>query len=553
MAAITPYPKYSAYQHVTSSDLISENQEVLEAIFPNDLPGGIQISVFLITSSAGKYTLLLGDALSFVDLTHSCDTLREICPVIFDCVPRSCSAELQQAVRHHGMAISGSPLLVALEIDLDTSNSFSDPLSPSYSGLDPQAELIRAISLQVGEVHIGKYRIKKIENTWRPPATRPQWQGLAFEQSDRMIYTWLHEANPNALQSARDEAQQVIDRTVRAQVRKQDEIQRQIQAGRYLGQVQEQLDHELLEIKQTLQERRNQLDYLTARTVNSAAHTTLQCAITMQIDRPDKIQLLERFVCQRIVTIIDSALEKVSWEVLQIRTVAIENFIRQKLNALEQRIPVLAERSAQAEPEWDITEDFQPVLTKDRGGTLTDWVHFRDEVMPDKQPWIRQTFQQFCQQEVGHPDPTPVERPELESAWKRSLSEKLKWVTINLRRSDEDFKVIEDHSFADIDITIFDAHRQQMVQVLRKGNQLTYGLGLELDEQYQERDFLHDPARHRQCVHLVKRITTGGFVYFGVTKSPDNPIDRPDPNSDFNEVHIPVFNSQNTFPQVARN
>ena len=553
MAAIMPYPKYSDYQHITSSALMSKRLEVFEAIFPNNLPGGIQISAFLITSSAGKYTLLLGDTLSFVGLRNSCDTLREICPVIFDCAPRSCSAELQQAVRRHGIAIAGSPPLVALEIDLDTRNSFSKFCYSSYSGPDPQAELIRAISVQAGEVYIGKYQIKRIENTWQPLAARLNWQGLAFEQSDRMIRTWLHEANPNALQSARDEAQQLIDDAVGAETRKLDEIQHKTAAGRYAGQVQERLDRELGEIRQTLQERRNQLNYLTAQTVNSAAQTTLQCAITMQIDRPDKIQLLERFVCQRIVTVIDRALDRVSWEELQIGTVAIENFIRQKLNALEQRIPVLAERSAKSEPEWDTSVDFQSVLTMGSGGTLTDWVYFRDEVMPGKQIWLRQTFQQFCQQKVGHPDPTNAERPALEREWKQGLSEKLKWVTAKLRNTDDDLKIMEDHTFADIDITMFDAHRQQIVQVLRRENQFTYGLGLELDEQYRERDFLRDPARHRQCVHLVKRITIDGHVYFGVAPSPADPRDRPDPNSDLNEVHIPVLNIPNPVQHAARN
>lgn len=553
MAAIAPYPKYSDYSHVTSSDLLSKRSEVITAIFPNNLLGRVQISAFLVLSSAGGYTLLLGDALSFVGLRNSTDTLREVSPVIFDCVSRSCSTELQQAVRSHGRAITGSPPLVALEIDLDTRNCFSKLFYPSYSGPDPQVELIRVISAQADEVYIGKYRIKKMANTWQPPAARPHWQGLAFEQSDRVIRTWLHAPNPQALQSARDAAQSLIDRSVEAERRKQTEINNQTAQGRYRGQRKKQLDGELAAIRQTLQEQRNHLQYLTAQTVNSAAQTTLQCAITMQVNQADKIRLLERFICQRIVTTIDCALGAVSWEELQIGTATIESFIRQKFNALEQRIPILAERSARSEPAWDTSEGGQPALTMGRGGTLTDRVQFRDEVMPWRKAWLQQNFQQFCQEKVGHPVPTHAERPSLEREWKQELSKKLKWVTDRLRKSDDDLKIMENHTFVDIDIRIFDAHRQHMLQILRRGDQHTYGLSLELDKLYRERDFLRTPARHHNSVHLVKRIATGGEVYFGVAPSPTNPTDRPDPNSSLNEVHIPVLNVPNPFQQGAQN
>lgn len=541
MAAIATYPKYSDFQHDTSSDLVSKRYEIFEAIFPNNMDGGIRISALLIMSSAGSYTLLLGDALAFANL-KSCDTLREICPVSCESSQVTCSADLQLAIRTHGMAITESPRLVAVEIGPHTSRP----------GADPEAELIRVISRQAAEVYIGGYRIRRIENTWQPPGRQPNWRGLAFEQSDRMIRTWLHEANPNALQSARDEAQGLIDNALRDQNQKQAEIERQRRAGRYSGAIQITLDRGLAEIGQTLQERQNRLNYLTVQTVNSAARTTLQCAITVQIDGPDKIQLLERFVRQKIVTFIDRALDELSWEDLQIGTAAIEGFIRQKFNALEQRIPRLAERSAQSEEKWNFSGEFRPVTTI-QGGTLRNWLHFRDGVMPEKQRWIRQTFPEFCREKIGHPIPTEAERVPLEREWKEGLSEKLKWVTAQLSAADDALKSMEDRAFVDTDITISDAHRQQMVQVLRRGNQMTYGLGEELDKRYQERDLLHNLAGQRQWVHLVKRITTSGAVYFGVAAPPANPNDRPDPNSDLNEVHVPIVNIPNSFRQIVQN
>lgn len=548
MAAVTPYSRYSSLQHLTASELTSKKFEVLQTLFPINSEGGPKVAAFMITSSAGSFTLLLASALSFVELRNSCDTLREVCPVIFEHGSRSCTLELLQAILNHGASIPGSPSLIALQINLDIRNCISKCLYPSYSGPNPEFELIRLMSRETNEVYIGPYWITRMENSWQPPVARPNWQGMAFEQSDRVIYTWLHEANPNALQSAREDAQRQIDRTQEEVVRKQNEIQRYTDAGRYNGVLKDRLDRELADIQQTLREHQYRLNYLTAQTVNSARQTTLQCAITMQIDQEDKIRRLEHSVCQKIVSVIDSALDKVSWEDLQIGIDAIENFIRQKMRSLEERLPMLAERSAQSEVKWDDSEDFGPVLTLDRNGPLTDWEHFRDEVMPDRQSWMRQTFAQFCQEKVGHPNPTPEEQLELDRAWKNELSKKLKWVTANLRRTDEDLKISEHYAFTDLDIRIFDRHRDQMLQVLRRGEQMTYSLARELNEWYQERDLIRRAIQNHQWIHLVKRIATSGDVYYGVIRPPVNLQERPDPSSDLNEVHIPVHN----IPNLAR-
>jgi len=405
--------------------------------------------------------------------------------------------------------------------------------SPSYQGDDPHALLASIIREEVPEGYIGDYRIRKIQDGWVPPAGNPAWQGAAFEQEDRLIRTWIHEANPNALQRARDDAQRLIDQTNAALARKNAEIQRHQGAGRYQGALQERLEGERNDINNTLLEHQNHLAYLTAQTVNSASHTTLQCAIRIQVDVEERIRLLERYVCQQIVTVIDRSLDQVSWQELQIRTGAIENFIRQKINALEQKLPILVENNERI--------------------NLTDWEYFRDDVFPERQTWVRQTFEAFCQEKIGRPDPTPEEGPELQRQWKTSLSDKLKWVTAQLRTADDQLKVIEHFGFTDIDIRIFDAHRERMVQVLRRSQEMTYGLGLELEERYIERNLIRNAIRNHTWVHLVKRVTSSGHVYFGVTNPPADPRDRPDPNDCLNEVHIPVINVPNPFRIAALN
>jgi hypothetical protein len=183
-----------------------------------------------------------------------------------------------------------------------------------------------------------------------------------------------------------------------------------------------------------------------------------------------------------------------------------------------------------------------PRLLGPNRGTLTDWIDFQNRVLPGWQTKIRQTFHEFSREASA-----PQNQEVLERKWKQRLKENLAWVTSKLRSADEELKAMEHHTFAAIDIRIFDTHREQMVNILRKGNQLTYALGLKLQRLYDQRDLLRDPARHRQCVHLVKRIAQDGYVYFGVAPSPVNQTDNPDPNSDLNEVHIPVSNIGNPF------
>lgn len=178
----------------------------------------------------------------------------------------------------------------------------------------------------------------------------------------------------------------MIDQTNAALGRKDGEIQEHQATGRYQGALQERLDRERADINSTLQEHQNHLTYLTAQTVNSAAQTTLQCAIRIQVDVEERIRLLERYVCQQIVTVIDRSLEQVSWQELQIGMGAIENFIRQKINALEQKLPILVENNGRI--------------------NLTDWEYFIDDVFPKRQIWVRQSFEDFCREKVGRPDPT---------------------------------------------------------------------------------------------------------------------------------------------------
>lgn len=129
----------------------------------------------------------------------------------------------------------------------------------------------------------------------------------------------------------------------------------------------------------------------------------------------------------------------------------------------------------------------------------------------------------------------------------------MKWVTVQLRTADDQLKIIEHFGFTDIDVRIFDMHRDRMVKVLRRGGEMTYGLGLELQERYNERELIRNAIRSHTWVHLVKRVTSSGHVYFGITNPPANPRDRPDPNDCLNEVHIPVINVPNPFRIPAHN
>mgnify|MGYP000306595420 CR=1 FL=1 len=91
------------------------------------------------------------------------------------------------------------------------------------------------------------------------------------------------------------------------------------------------------------------------------------------------------------------------------------------------------------------------------------------------------------------------------------------------------------------DISIFDAHRERMVQVLKRASAHTYGLSLELAEKYAERNLVHDAMRQQKpLVILTKRISETGHLLFGVSRPSADPTDRPDPNGRKNEVHVPI-------------
>jgi hypothetical protein len=100
--------------------------------------------------------------------------------------------------------------------------------------------------------------------------------------------------------------------------------------------------------------------------------------------------------------------------------------------------------------------------------------------------------------------------------------------------------MVEHFAFTETDISIFESHRERMIQVLKRTNSHTYGLGLELAEKYAERNLVRNAARSGNSVLLVKRISETGHMLFGVTRLPTNPSDRPDPNGRKDEAHIPL-------------
>ncbi len=517
--SVRPYPIYSHFHHLPSDELVFTKNGVLRALFPNNMDQGVQLSTLLLTSSVGRHMLLLADAFSFVDFRNVDDPLSEICPVSGDYAPRICSIELQQAVRTHGKAIAGSPPLIALEITLDTRDGFSKFFHAGYTGANPQAELVRLISRQVTEVYIGNYHIKQVEDSWQPPTGQPEWRGVAFEQSDRVMRAWFHEPNPQALKSAQEEVVTLITETESKQKSIQAEIQLQTEKRLYSGLIKEKLDWDLTKINQLLQEQKNKLSYLTAQMANSTAHTTFQCALTMQVDQKDKIHLLNQFVCQQIAHIMDDILQKVSWVELGISRMTIEHLIGYKFKLLKQKMTRLA--------------------TYDTGnGTVED--------MLKKESWIQETYGEFCQKKANL---APAEETK---EWQNELSKKLRWLIDSLRNSDCELKRLQDRTVDAINIPILDI--AYIIKFLRKGDDIHYSLGLELAELDRERTFLDtvlfNVLSNSRRVHLVKRITTSGNMYFSVTQSPDDPADRPDPNKDLNEVHIPVVHIQNTMRQI---
>lgn len=176
MAVIVPYPRLSLSQSETASQLITKKSEIIQTFFPlaaYDDYNEPKVATFLITTSSGSKTLILADALAFVNLRNSCDPLRELLPVIFDCRLRNCSVELIQAIRDDGQTIGGSPRLVALQIESDDRSTLFKLFSPSYTEDNPHLLLASIIREDVQEGYIGDYRIKKIPDGWIPPARNP--------------------------------------------------------------------------------------------------------------------------------------------------------------------------------------------------------------------------------------------------------------------------------------------------------------------------------------------------------------------------------------------
>ncbi|MBS0648409.1 MAG: hypothetical protein JSS10_04190 [Verrucomicrobia bacterium] len=527
MTVLRPYFNYSETQHITAVNLLKKKSELIDLLFPVAEDKNLQIATMIIMASGGSYTLLLGDVLSFADIRNCCEPLIEVCPVLFEHTPRHCSEELFQAVQDHGEQIPGSPRLVALQFDPYSPNLISKFLG-GCSHTNPHQEMARVVKGEILVGYIGNYKIRRIQNGWQPSDSNPGWQGLKFEQTDRVIHTWFHEPNPQALQSARDKAQGLIDQAERDKTRKEAEIQAFKNRGMA---VPEKKEKELEEINAILKIRRNHLAFLTAKTVNSAAKTTLQCALTMKIDQKEKLQLLDRYICQAIVNAVDRSVARVSWQTLTIRMVTIENFIKQKIKILEEKVEV---------------------LIKNQTEQMTDWEDFKEETLLEKSRELRETFADFCLRKSGKNNPTDSALQKLEQDWKTELGNKLSWVTSRLRMADDQLNRIEHHAFTEIDIKIFDADFDHMTSVLKKGDAMTYALAEELAQRKNELNELRIAIKARKSILLIKRLTDEGKFVFGTAICPDNPEERPDPNSQLNEVHIPVLNIKNSLKRASR-
>lgn len=511
MATIAPLPVYSQMHHITASQLIDELHCCIQTLFPiGQYEGEEKISVFFQHHSSGKSLLILGNALSFSTLRNSCDPLREVSPVLFDCTYRNCSRELLDAIKTYGRQIPDSPELVAIELDI---------VNAPTNLVNPHHELSRLIRGETPQVLVNFLRMQLVQDSWVPPDNNHTWNGLAFERTDRLFRSWLHEANPNALQGAKDDAQRDIDKIMADRDRKLGEKDKHVAAGRYKGELQKRMEREIGEIDLILQEKQSHLAYLTAETVNSASLPTLQCNMALVIDTPEKIQLLDRYICQAIANTIDQALGEVSWDVLGISFIAIDTLIHQKFKVLNEKVDVLIHSGKR---------------------TITNWKHFKDNALAEKIDEKKLTYKDLCIQQLGHPVPTEEERPEIEQHWKAILSERFKWVTARLKMADEQLKMVEHFSFTQIDISIFDSHKKEMLQILKRTNGHTYGLALELNKRYDQRNLVRVAGKAGTPILLVKRVSEVGLLLFGVSSPPENPEDRPDPNERLNEAHIPI-------------
>lgn len=512
MAAHVTLPAFSQFQHATASQIIGEIQACIQALFPvGTYEGEGKVSAFFQYHSSRKGLIILGDALAFSDLRNSCDPLREVSPVIFDCTPRNCSRELFNVITAYGRQIPDSPKLVVIEVDFST--------TPPSDLADPQKELSRLIRGEIHQVLIGSFQLQLVQDSWAAPASNPTWQGLAFERTDRLFRSWIHETNPNALQGAREDAQRDIDEIIADRDKKTQERDKHIKASRYQGALKEKIEREINEIDQTLQENQNLLAYLTAQAVNSASYSTLQCNMALEIDDSEKVKLLDRYICQAIAGTIDRAIEEVSWDDLRIKLTAIESLIQQKFKALTEKVDILIKYNKKC---------------------ITDWEDFKENALADKINEMKLTYKNLCTEKFGHPTPTEEERPQVDKLWKNALSERLKWVTTRLKMADEQLKIVEHFAFTETDISIFESHKKEMIQVLKQKNRFTYGLGLELKKRYDERNLVRAATQAGNSVLLVKRISEAGDLLFGVSSTPSNPEDRPDPNERLNEVHIPI-------------
>ncbi len=530
MAAINPYSSHSDFGHLSSNQVQDRNIELLRVLFPiGNYHDESNVSAFLITASGGSAMLLLGDALAFTNLRNPCETMRDVMPVLFRCGPRKCSFVLSQAIRDHGQSIPSSPPIVALQIDPDERSYLAQYWSPAYQGEHPHGELARLIRGEEHEIYLGGYRVRHLPNTWTPPQGNPNWAGAAFESVDRVIYAWLHESNPNALQSALDTSQNKIDTVQQALQRVQQQIQTHTTAGRYQGRLQDRCERELADLQATLILRQNEHEYLNVQTVNSARQATLQCAVTMQVGDTEKKELIVRHIRQEIVDVLDRVHQSrdVSWGDLQINHGTMRNLMLQKFNALLSKLEVL-----------------------ERTQGMRDWNEFRLILLPKRQPQIQETFAAFCERELGHQNaPTATELPQLEHRWRELLQERFQWVSEQILAADNELRGTEHFGFANVDNNILEEHRDRYIRVLKAANMFTFELAAQLEQYYDERECVRQSIQHNTLIHLVKRVTDQGNILFSVCNPPLNPQDRPDRNDRLNAVHIPVFNA----PLLAHN
>lgn len=470
-------------------------------------PKEAAISTVVIRALSKSYTLLLVDGVGCLPFTHSVDTLSEISPVTVDCAIQRCSAKIQQAIQEKGKKVKGSPTICAFEI---TFNETAEELGPSVVN---EGALLELMYETAPLIKIEKYIVTKIKDTWDPPQTNPDWRGIKFEQSDQAIRAWIHEPNSNAQATALKEAENALIAATKARSAKGNEISAATQKGTYEGEVKKRLDAELSSIAIGIEEQESLLDYLGKVKVNSATQTTFQCLVMEKVTDQEKIDLLRRFVSERIVTLIDTTLNG-EWARLNLNRIEIESFISQKYKSLKSKVDFL--------------------LQKEDGGEKMErsWIYFKNNRIAKQNERMKLLFEDFSQGEFTPPKTALVE-------WNKVLEKRFKWITDSLRCADDELKRLKDFSFLGKDINIWNQHKQILLKAVPRENPLDYRLNLELKVLERERNFLGDPRQHKGSVLLVKRITTTGKVCYGVTSLESSGGDEGDPNSNLNAVHIP--------------